>query len=427
MTYQTHRKSGFMLVMVLIVTAVGLLFGAGALLLFRYQCQMRIDRQHELEKVYAVRSALNYIRTNTDAEINTTFTYYTGSGRRLGVNVRPVERVFPNVTNVHHLIVDKGQGFEENRRFGSSLDRNHINDFPEYEYGMEGTTNLQTRGSYDNKYGLAFMDTDTTNIVRRWVNISMRDTGGWLQEDYGRRYYFYLEDFVGSMDSSVTNNVIRFCLIRNLTNELNEVGRKHGWPLSMGERALVLQIRTEAGDTNNNAEMTLSDCWCGGGSNLLRVTNFPTRYNMGLQIAHDNVSLFYINNQGNEKVSPACVFSGVGQMSSETYEYFRSGIYTNANGKVVSPDLSAVFEVETPLGSKSRGKSDFLTDFRVTPAYQYDVSLIHPSSVTNRATVAQKTGKYHRLGYTYTVLTYDTHGTEHKGFRYDEKHAEENR
>ena len=51
-----------MLVTVLIVTMVGLLFGAGALLLFKFQCQLRIDRQHELEKVYAVRSALNYIK-----------------------------------------------------------------------------------------------------------------------------------------------------------------------------------------------------------------------------------------------------------------------------------------------------------------------------------------------------------------------------
>ena len=63
--YPCHR--GFMLVTVLVITAIGLLFGAGALLLFRYQCQLRIDRQHELEKVYAVRSALNYIKGNSTA------------------------------------------------------------------------------------------------------------------------------------------------------------------------------------------------------------------------------------------------------------------------------------------------------------------------------------------------------------------------
>ena len=60
MTAFEHR--GYALVTVLIVTAVGLLFGAGSLLLFRFQCQQRIERQHELEKIYAVRSALNWTR-----------------------------------------------------------------------------------------------------------------------------------------------------------------------------------------------------------------------------------------------------------------------------------------------------------------------------------------------------------------------------
>ena len=64
-----------------------------------------------------------------------------------------------------------------------------------------------------------------------------------------------------------------------------------------------------------------------------------------------------------------------------------------------------------------------LPSFTVTPAYQYDIFLEHPAGVTNLATVAQKIGEYERDCVTHTMLTYDTHGTEHKGFRRDERAA----
>lgn len=435
---------------VMVITAVGLLFGAGALLMFRYQCQMRIDRQHELEKVYAVRSALNYIKGEAvalkkEGETGVTMRYHTGSDRDLGLLIKPVDVIFPDKKNTRHFNMGiKGQlQIPYMRNYNSKLD---------YEYGAlhevadwssavrSSAVSEKKNGEYR---GLSFEDLASTN-QNWWVNIGMRDTGGWLQEDYGRRYYFYPLEFVDG--SSVTKDIMRLCLIRNVTNESNAVGTRHGWPLSQsGERAIVFQIVPKAGSTDNNAEMSLSEYVCIGGSvitnRLICVTNCPSQCYMGMQLAGDKVCLFYrSNSQLNELLdSPmgGFVFSEVRSMSAATYNYFAKevfvggkqygGMFTNDEMRVQAPELRAVFEVEAASDARpvQKGQKDFLTDFRVTPAYQYDVFLEHPETVTNLATVAQIIGTYARRNENrFTVLTYDTHGTEHKGFRQDERESE---
>jgi hypothetical protein len=87
-----------------------------------------------------------------------------------------------------------------------------------------------------------------------------------------------------------------------------------------------------------------------------------------------------------------------------------------------------VFEVAATSNERNGtelGDCNFLSDFRVEPAYQYDIFLEHPASVVNLATVVQKIGRTERGVKNYTMLTYDTHGTENKGFRKDEKLARE--
>lgn len=436
----TRGKGGFMLVTVLIVTAVGLLFGAGALLLFRFQCQLRIDRQHELEKVYAVRSALNYIRTYLQEipDEGRPFRFETGSGRNLGLLVKPVEPLFPTVTNESHFVMERGD---------FRLLEGQYNSRPDYEFGAVGVTDLSIiKGDNAGKKGLEFKDLTATNGVKWWVNIGMRDTGGWLQEDYGRRYFFWPQNYVDGV--AVTKDLMRLCLIRNVTNEANAVGRRHGWPLSQeGERALVFQIRPMAGVNVKDAEMTVAEFVYRGGTvtatQLLCLSNAPSLCNMGLQLAGNKVCVFYIGNakQNDEELvnltSRGYTFSESVEMTPDTYRYFAEaqkvggkeygGIFTNAYGMVQAPELRAVFEVDATSDMRGEGveldasNSDFLTRFRVTPAYQYDVYLEHPAAVTNRATVAQKIGEYEREGLDYTMLTYDTHGTEHRGFRRDER------
>ena len=201
--------------------------------------------------------------------------------------------------------------------------------------------------------------------MKWWVNIGMRDTGGWLQEDYGRRYFFWPLDYVGGHVG--TKDLMRLCLIRNVTNETNAVGRRHGWPRSQeGERALVFQIRPMAVDDANNAEVTFSEFVYRNGTvtatQLLCLSNAPSLCNMGLQLAGNKVCVFYIGNaQENDKnvslKSRAYTFSESAEMTPDTYRYFTE---------------------ELTVGGKEYGG-------------------------------------------TYTMLTYDTHGTEHRGFRRDER------
>ena len=440
-----------MLVMVMIVTGVGLLFGAGALLLFRYQCQQRIDRQHELEKVYAVRSALNYIRTKTDIpDAGKTFAYHTASERNLGVLVKPVEAIFPDLTNDAHFAMQRSGDFRIPRP--KQYDRAR-----DYEYGVSGVTNgydvakcISSEylvGSALKSYGLAFLDTAAANGARWWVNIGMRGTGGWLQEDYGRRYCFELCDYLGNGESDDNGvcDIVRLCLVRNITNEMNAAGCRYGWPLSQnGEMAIVLEIRPHKSGSEGFRDVTLYEYRYGS----VPVLRFQKQVNdalnyMGMQIAERNVTIFSIDKRGggDPRLRPYTFVEDRGiELSKEAYAYFSrevviggksyGGIYTNSiDGKICAPELRAVVEVEACSNSRNgelKSNCIRLTDFRVTPAYQYDVFVEHPALVTNRATVAQKviTGKYSAFGTGNTVRTYDTHGTEHKGFRRDEREAE---
>ena len=428
-----------MLITVLVVTAVGLLFGAGALLLFRYQCQQRIDRQHELEKLSAVRSALNYLRNVNDEALE--FRYPTGSNRDLGVIVKPVPQIFPvdsykppkDHPSYRHFFMERGD-FPKTPAVNASYDEDL-----DFEYGAIGKTNLVMSNTAGyGTWGLAFMDSAATNGVKWWVNIGMRGTGGWLEEDYGRRYYFYLENCVGRTSSR--SDTIRLCIVRNVTNKVDSskrpipVGRQHGWPLLKGERALVFESTPVAGDgvAKRLYEYHCIDDGLIQPRVLANQVEGQTLYSMGLQLAGDKILMFSVGNKGT-KTTYLPLFSEVASMSPETYAYFAEGSDVDNEGKIVkAPELRAVFEVEATSNLReavplAATEYDFLSDFKVTRAYQFDVFLEHPHSVTNHATVGQKTGTYTRASPNYTVITYDTHGTENKGFRKDERELERKR
>lgn len=161
---------------------------------------------------------------------------------------------------------------------------------------------------------------------------------------------------------------------------------------------------------------------------------------MGVQIANRIVTIFHIETKGggDPRLLPYSFLEDESvELSLDAYKYFSQermiggkkygGICTNAiDGRIYAPELRVVLEVEASSSLRDgtlKPTHEVLTDFRVTPAYQYDVFLEHPVSVTNRATVAQrvKTGTYNAFGTANTVRTYDTHGTDHRGFRQDER------
>ena len=408
---------------VLIVTAVGLLFGAGALLLFRYQCQLRIDRQHELEKVYAVRSALNYMKSETVTDTGQEFVYRNeNSGRDLRLFVYPSKAFFPLTNDVQHVkdmearhfVMDWGDfdinNADRQNQYDSRLD---------YGYGAVGVevddlTNT-IKGIDGSTRGLIFDSRFATNDgVRCWVNIGMRKTGGWLQEEYGRRYAFYPKR-VGP------NDVVRLWLIRapeGASDASNGCG--FGWPPPSDAHPLMFEFK-------NRKDMSLYECDGDHPRNKpLCSASYVGEMNFGIQLAHDKASVFYIENKASDADADdpflrGYTFSSVATMSESTYKYFSDGSERNDEGKIISaPDMRVVFEVMLERG----GENVELQHFKVTPGYQYEVSLEHPKGVINRATVAQRMGQYARGKVTlYSIMTYDTHGTENKGFRKDEREA----
>lgn len=479
MTYVGNR--GFILVTVLIVTAVGLLFGAGALLLFRFQCQQRIDRQHELEKIYAIRSALNWARTYDTLlpPDGISQKYYTGSSRSLGVLVKPVEYIFPDINfvsnDVRHLVIegvrDEGEVYRENDGNGikriltisPTLYPSQYNPGLDYEYGM--MTNVVTSGdvesiepnlalvdkvdeqgitSYEKEneeakpeFGINFPNS-TTNNVKWWVNIGMRGKGGWVQDEYGRRFLFGIKDFIGSFEDGYTSDVLHFCIVRENYHPSNPIGCRHGWPLSVGESALVLKLTK--GEAGSHAYLVLYEYVYGKAPVLLASLGISNiSFEMGVQLSGKKVALFWYDGSsqtGGTQV-PIGIKQGDRELSDATYLYFR-GNDIDADGRVRrAPDLRAVFEI-VALASVRTGtgvvlptqgeiissSEDFIEKFAVEPAYQYDVFLKCPNVVYSqpfgvRATVAQLLYSTNKVP---PIITYDTHGTEHRGFRYDERH-----
>jgi len=429
----SHSQCGFALVTVLLITAIGLLFGAGSLLLFRYQCQMRIDRQHELEKMYSVRSALNYLRMETITDPGKMFHYHTGSDRDLGVFIKPATPFFPSnrveatekKIEQRHFVMEWGDFYippeMELANVGYNSDR-------DYEYGAEGVTNLcvAIMNKNDKAYGIVFncqaVPSDCANM-KCWVNIGMRGTGGWLQEDYGRRYCFYLREIYGA-------DVVRLWLIRDpLSAAGDSDGRKFGWPPSDGEGLLMAEVCYEGGDLM----MKLFECEGKTPNKCLCKHRVTGSDHMGIQLAHDKVALFSISNKYTADTHENVIlrgfkFSNVETLSDFTYKYYFSGSKLDEEGKIVkSPDLRAVFQIDADANERKNEKR-VLQNFKVIPGYQYDVSLVYPKGTTNLATVAQRMGEIqYGQDLVYSVFTYDTHGTENKGFRKDEREAERRR
>lgn len=436
-------RNGFVLPLVLFVTAVGLLFGAGALLLFRYQCQLRIDRQHEIEKVYSVRSALNYLRAETVTEPGELFQYHTGSGRDLGVYIKPAKTFFPsNVINLvdkqiaqRHFVMEWG---DLHIPSGMALASCGYNGNLDYEYGADGVTNLcvAITNQYLSLCGLVFNHRAASKesvLMKCWVSIGMDGTGGWLQEDYGRRYCFERRNLIAG-------DTLRMWLIRAPADETEDSDKhSYSWPPKGNCYPLMMEIQS--------GRMELYEC--DGEEPKRRLCHLENDYDntlVGIQLAHDKASLFYVRSDASASMAlintdlklRGFIFSNVATLSSTVHDYFSENSKTDSEGKIVqAPEMRTIFEFETNP-QNDRQENPIVTKFKVTPGYQYDISLVHPEGVTNLATVAQRMGKYTYNSTSgsqattannslFTVLTYDTHGTDNKGFRKDEREAERRR
>ncbi len=175
-----NRKSGYILPAIMLAAMIGVLFGLGRLAMFRYQCQIRLDRQRELDRTLAVRSALRWLEvSDPPPEGTNVLTYVDRSGRQIEVAVRRMPSIYPAPGENEHLRIGLGPagnqdvvagGFVQMLSPAASMQPDFVDD--------DDYTHVLQIGSDGGDVG------QTGRVV-----IDMPGVGSWLDSLYGRRYW----------------------------------------------------------------------------------------------------------------------------------------------------------------------------------------------------------------------------------------------
>ena len=474
-------RRGFALVTVLVIAAVGLLFGAGALLLFRFQCQKRIDRQHEIEKYFAVRSALQLLAE--DSSVNNFpdelsgpkwFVYQTDSGRDVRVIINPAEALFPDYhyrfpDGKRHFYVNFQTVVSQQSRPGRPATRakQSVNNVTSTlaRYMLCANSAMQDKTFYLEGNYLSMMHgsecANSNGIPRCWLKMDMSPTGRWSDDLFGRRYMFNVHEYckltpTGEPDTIITNDIYRLVLKRLKKNEeypqpiINENWR----PTQEDEAVIYAELRswqtytngsyrtdthfaayTQVGtrmpeiikDERGNPLTKTSDSLLS--TNLaMGVTSDEARNGYGIQLAGRRLSLYQASTPSQRGPLRYDLWSN-GFIPEDVYFHF-----TNDYSTVFSTNMVMVFEVEASIGRDGTNyihktetsvneynEYNRIANFEVYPAYEYSIDVDYPHGYTNSATFVH----LDHLGLvrqnTRRAITYDAHGTLNRGWREDER------
>lgn len=396
-------REGFVLPAILLVAVIGVLFGFGRVMLYRFQCQLRIDRQHELEKQYAVRSALRWLETRKVNDLDMTgekaFEELTFSDRNLQVEVHPVTPIYPcgegmfYITNEFTYVYSERSVFDGEGTLVAPTNSNYRNVYPDYQDGRSASAPMR-HGCQMGPGGEA-----TTNWMGR-VSVDMEGTGNWLQDVYGRRYMFNADN-INKAASGEKADWVRFYV--------TPMGKTAAIGLTMYPRnpdrdtRVDLWFRSESGVETVVAENVLANEKGEGkeGNN-----------GKGLQLASDKVTVYHWVQAGYANIVGTYDFS-------ETYEIPQDLLYEFTNA---TQEVTMTLEVVNKSGVSSESLAqtrNLFNRFQVLPAYEYEVYLNwEDSGKRNRelATVVHVKPNGRARG-THQAFTYDTHGTSVRGYR----------
>lgn len=381
-------RAGFVLPALLILAFVGVLFGLGRVLLFRYQCQQRIERQHELEKQYAVRSALRWIETRSSGDLTAMeavesrkFLLCSRSDRVLDVDVRPVKPIYPSQAG--HFNITNGASY-------SSAD-----------VVLSGPVGMHPVFVSDTRVCQIGPGTNTMGQVGQ-ILVNMTGTGSWLDDSYGRRYMVDIGDI--NAPPSGKGDTVRLYISP-----------------TDSDAAIGMTVVP----TNSTVRV---DIWCrapGGGveilgSNVLSsasVSVVPAN-GKGLQLAENQIVAYYWKQAGLANVCGTYEFSSPCVIPDETLQYFREigSDPDEQRGK----DLEMVLEVENtgPMLSVNDKNRNTFKRFQVLPAYEFEVFLNwegsqHEDEIATVVHVAPGARKKERENKAYI---YDTPGVSVRGY-----------
>lgn len=437
-----RARPGFALPAVLLVALLGILLGLGRLLTFNYQCRLRIDRQHDLEKVFAVRSALNRLQnwsSNPSFPIeggkDERIVFKTSSGRTVKVVVHPADAIFPIEGDSRHFCVGREKARKDDELHSAQFSR-----IAGYRYAssVNGDAGLKCEWEKaDFARSVYIMPTNAAPDETCRLTLDMADTGRWSDDPYGRRYAFNVVEFGGGTN---LHDTIRFVLRRKRTGEaFNDSGESFAegaWrPVVDHESVIYAELTTGGCGEGRFRAMVQSKAggalknWSGWNvtgvvSNQVSDAGGGSAFIYGIQLVGPRLTLFRgASTYGG--LFKQYDFLGTADIPPAVYYDF-----TNNVTAALSPDM--VMELEV-VASPARAASRFLQEnrlnkFEVYPAYEYELSvesrLGDGPVARNLATVVHLNIETTRKSKC-TAISYDTHGTANPGFRKDEREAKE--
>lgn len=434
-------RPGFALPVVLIIALLGILLGFGRLLVFHNQCRLRLDRQQEYEKIFAVRSAMNRLQNGTpkqlslpeEGEPDELIALHTDSGREIKVLIHPADPVFPILDVPGHFCIGRDT---------ANIDHFTRIDQTNYKYGSSVNGDSALRRVLGADPYVCLMPTNAAPGDMCRLSLDMSETGRWCDDSYGRRYAFNVYSFCGTN----AHDLVRFILRRKRSGEIFDGSAVHldkadeSWrPQQNHESVIYAELQTaEFGPgaftawTQRYGEKEIPCVSC-------VVTNsdfnaaMPNRNGFGIQLVGRNLTLFQAS-PPTSKLFKKHNFVGSGQIPEGVYIDFTNDVNV-AVGMGTTLSTNMVMEIEV-VANPSRdpalgviGQNNF-NRFEVFPAFEFAINIENENErlVSDVATKPRQATVVHLdidagRSTECTAITYDTHGTEISGWRTDERKA----
>lgn len=433
-------KPGFALPAVLFIAVLGILLGIGRLMTFSNQCRLRMDRQQELEKILAVRSALNLLQNwnqwpqfPTEGGPDGLIALHSDSDRNVKVLLHPAEAIFPNVSNDNHYCVSWSTYYAEKPytriqgtryRYVTSV----AGDSPQMEFST-------TLGDC-----VCLMPAHAGPSERCRLSVDMSDTGRWSDDAFGRRYAFNVNAL--SAQNGGTNDLLRLILRRkrksegqSFNGEVRYMERNdEKWRFSEADGSIIYAELSSGGAASGTFT-----AWAKKGSkqDMLVSYDIPSdsalQNTYGIQLVGRQLTLF--QSYAATKFFKQCNFVGSAPIPDPYYDDFTNNVETTFSTNLVMELEVVASPSRDPSGAaqgadnKENALNKF-SHFEVYPAFEFSVFIENKNErdkfdtpgEKNLATVVHldvQSDKYPQC----RSITYDTHGTEIKGWRTGERMA----
>ena len=360
-------SEGYVLPLVLAVALVGVLLGLGRLAAFQYQCKIRFDRQREIERILATRSALRWLELQHPPPLTSVIlTNITESDREIRIQVDPVPPIYP-APGSGHLDIRTG-----------NIDAPHV------RTSADPDMTVEIIGGVNQPYDLRIGSQGTTGHTG-FVAIDMPNIkANWRDDVYGRRYWIQPQNV--NPNEGSTGDVFRLWI-----TPLN------GDPHASNMPAIGIEQRPTVGG-NSETRMLYRLAGDESTNQIGGVYSHARTDAKGFQLAADKITFLRwieIANFGKYELGGSYL------LPAALMEAFHGQEIT------LTLEVASMREVA--------GDNSFRW-IRVDPAYEYTLTLIWPrpgaSDASEVATVVHLRPFDEEMSEVGKAYTYDSHGTK---------------